>query len=157
MRPFRLGWQRQAPWLLCSERARTCAAPSGVAAACRVRSDASEPVKPSSRGLTFPTGGDCTWAVHVAPRDYSHQCRDTKSSADDSSTSRGVVLSRAAPTLRSIETHPNDWMICPTRNKSVLKLPTWQLKCQSGLLRSNGWWICPTRNKSVWEASSASV
>src|SRR5579871_4655705 len=41
------------------------------------------------------------------------QCRGAKSSVDDLGTGRGVVLSRAAPTLRSIETHPADWQICP--------------------------------------------
>ena len=31
---------------------------------------------------------------------------------DDLCTGRGVVLGRAATTLRSIETQPFDWMIC---------------------------------------------
>lgn len=35
-----------------------------------------------------------------------------KSSVDDLCTGRGVVLGRAATTLRSIETQPFDWMIC---------------------------------------------
>ena len=33
-------------------------------------------------------------------------------SVDDLCTGRGVVLGRAATTLRSIETQPFDWMIC---------------------------------------------
>ena len=43
------------------------------------------------------------------------QCRGTKSFADDLGLSRGVVLSRAAASLRSIETKPFDWKICPHR------------------------------------------
>ena len=35
-----------------------------------------------------------------------------KSSVDDLCTGQGVVLGRAATTLRSIETQPFDWMIC---------------------------------------------
>lgn len=41
------------------------------------------------------------------------QCRGAKSFADDLGVSRGVVLSRAATILRSIETKPCDWKICP--------------------------------------------
>ena len=33
--------------------------------------------------------------------------------ADDLGLGRGVVLSRAAASLRSIETKPLDWQICP--------------------------------------------
>ena len=43
------------------------------------------------------------------------QCRGAKSFADDLGLSRGVVLSRAAASLRSIETKPFDWKICPHR------------------------------------------
>ena len=41
------------------------------------------------------------------------QCRGAKSFVDDLGLSRGVVLSRAAASLRSIETKPFDWQICP--------------------------------------------
>jgi hypothetical protein len=39
------------------------------------------------------------------------QCWGAKSFADDLVTGRGVVLSRAATTLRSVETKPNQTMI----------------------------------------------
>ena len=41
------------------------------------------------------------------------QRRGAKSFVDDLVLSRGVVLSRAAASLRSIETKPFDWKICP--------------------------------------------
>ena len=41
------------------------------------------------------------------------QCRGAKSFVDDLGLSRGVVLSRAAALLRSIETKPFDSEICP--------------------------------------------
>ena len=41
-----------------------------------------------------------------------NQCSGPKSFVDDLCTGRGVVLGRAATTLRSIETQPFDWMIC---------------------------------------------
>ena len=44
---------------------------------------------------------------------YPMQCRGAKSLVDDLGLSRGVVLSRAAFSLRSIETKPFDWGICP--------------------------------------------
>ena len=43
------------------------------------------------------------------------QCRGAKSLVDDLGLSRGVVISRAAFSLRSIETKPFDWGICPLR------------------------------------------
>ena len=43
------------------------------------------------------------------------QCRGAKSFVDDLDQSRGVVLSRAAASLRSIETKPFDSEICPQR------------------------------------------
>ncbi len=43
------------------------------------------------------------------------QCRGAKSFVDDLGLSRGVVLGRAAASLRSIETKPFDWQICPPR------------------------------------------
>ena len=42
-------------------------------------------------------------------------CRHVKSLADDLVFCRGVVFSRAATLLRSIETKPFDWEICPPR------------------------------------------
>ena len=41
------------------------------------------------------------------------QCRGAKSFVDDLGLSRGVVPSRAAAILRSIETKPFDSVICP--------------------------------------------
>ena len=41
------------------------------------------------------------------------QCRSAKSFVDDLGLSRGVVPSRAAAILRSIETKPFDSVICP--------------------------------------------
>ena len=41
------------------------------------------------------------------------QCRGAKSFVDDLGLSRGVVISRAAALLRSIETKPFDSKICP--------------------------------------------
>ena len=43
------------------------------------------------------------------------QRRGAKSFVDDLVLSRGVVLSRAAASLRSIETKPFDWLICPLK------------------------------------------
>ena len=41
------------------------------------------------------------------------RCRGAKSFVDDLAHCRGVVLGRAAAILRSIETKPYDWEICP--------------------------------------------
>ena len=43
---------------------------------------------------------------------FTWQSGSPKSSVDDLCTGQGVVLGRAATTLRSIETQPFDWMIC---------------------------------------------
>ena len=48
------------------------------------------------------------------------QCRGAKSFVDDLGLSRGVVLSRAAASLRSIETKPFDWEICPLQTDTRL-------------------------------------
>ena len=48
------------------------------------------------------------------------QCRGAKSFVDDLGLSRGVVLSRAAASLRSIETKPFDWEICPLQTDIYL-------------------------------------
>lgn len=49
-----------------------------------------------------------------APNRYpSHRRGGAKSFVDDLGFGRGVVLSRAATSLRSIETKPFDWKICP--------------------------------------------
>ena len=50
------------------------------------------------------------------------QCRGAKSFAYDLGLSRGVVLSRAAASLRSIETKPFDWEICPPKKDTSLGL-----------------------------------
>ena len=47
--------------------------------------------------------------------EHAVQSRGTKSSVDDLGTGRCVVLSRAAPTLRSIETHPTTGRSVHTR------------------------------------------
>jgi hypothetical protein len=41
------------------------------------------------------------------------QCGGAKSFVDDLGLGRGVVLSRAAASLRSVETQPYDRQICP--------------------------------------------
>ncbi len=46
-------------------------------------------------------------------------CRGAKSFADDLGLIRGVVLSRAAASLQSIETKPFDWKICPHRTDTL--------------------------------------
>ena len=51
--------------------------------------------------------------VRVPKRYQPHQRRGAKSLVDDLGLSRGVVLSRAAASLRSIETKPFDSEICP--------------------------------------------
>jgi hypothetical protein len=49
------------------------------------------------------------------------QCPGAKSLVDDLGYSRGVVLSRAATILRSIETKPYDWMICLLLDRRVVQ------------------------------------
>ena len=49
------------------------------------------------------------------------QRRGAKSFVDDLVLSRGVVLSRAATTLRSIETKPFDWKICPLWTGNIFR------------------------------------
>ena len=50
------------------------------------------------------------------------QRRGAKSFVDDLVFSRGVVLSRAAASLRSIETKPFDWLICPLQTDTSADL-----------------------------------
>ncbi len=50
------------------------------------------------------------------------QCRGAKSFVDDLGLSRGVVLSRAAASLRSIETKPFDSGICPLLDGPILDI-----------------------------------
>ena len=51
---------------------------------------------------------------HLRAAQYAFaQCEDVKSFVDDLSLGQGVVLSRAASTLRSIETQPFRPGICP--------------------------------------------
>ena len=52
-------------------------------------------------------------AVEAIAIAASPQGGGAESSADDLGLSRGVVLSRAAASLRSVETQPHDWQICP--------------------------------------------
>ena len=62
-------------------------------------------------------------ATRVPKRYPSHQCRGAKSFVDDLGFGRGVVLSRAATSLRSIETKPFDWKICPHSRRTHLREP----------------------------------
>ena len=66
-------------------------------------------VKPQQRGSCGPFNfaGRCRSDIHPM------RCRGAKSFVDDLVLSRGVVLSRAATLLRSIETKPFDSKICP--------------------------------------------
>ena len=57
----------------------------------------------------------------VCRKSINHvQCRDAKSFVDDLGLCRGVVLSRAAASLRSIETKPFDREICPQQTDTSL-------------------------------------
>lgn len=73
-------------------RARPVAKPRRAASSARASARAGAITKPSPR----PPGG-------------------AESIADDLGFSRGVVLSRAAASLRSIETKPSDCRICPPK------------------------------------------
>ena len=57
-------------------------------------------------GVYFCPGVPKRYPSHV-------QCGGAKSFVDDLGLSRGVVLGRAAASLRSFETKPFDWQICP--------------------------------------------
>ena len=48
------------------------------------------------------------------------KCRGAKSFVDDLGLGRGVVRSRAATSLRSVETKPFDWEICPLKTDTSL-------------------------------------
>ena len=54
-------------------------------------------------------------------RYQSHRRRSAKSFVDDLDLSRGVVLSRAVASLRSIETKPSDSEICPHQTDTFPK------------------------------------
>ena len=56
------------------------------------------------------------------------QWRGAKSFADDLGVSRGVVLSRAATILRSIETKPCDWKICPPQKGESCRSVWWRFR-----------------------------
>lgn len=56
----------------------------------------------------------CVYGGARWPKRYQTvQCRGAKSFVDDLGLSRGVVLSRAVISLRSVETKPFDSKICP--------------------------------------------
>ena len=65
------------------------------------------------------------------------QRRGAKSIVYDFVLSRGVVFSRAATTLRSIETKPFDWKICPLWTDNIFR------SCRRGSVsftsRTSGW------------------
>ena len=68
------------------------------------------------------------------------QCRGAKSFVDDLGLSRGVVLSRAAALLRSIETKPFDSEICPLWTDASPELdgsPRWLFGLH--VVSSSGW------------------
>ena len=71
------------------------------------------------------------------------QRRGAKSFVDDLVLSRGVVLSRAAASLRSIETKPFDWKICPLWTD--IHLPT----------AENGQGVCVGPLHARWRAAVA--
>ena len=68
-------------------------------------------VKPQQHGSSPSRTGVTVCRSDIHPM----QCRGAKSFVDDLGLSRGVVLSRAAASLRSIETKPFDWKICPLK------------------------------------------
>ena len=81
------------------------------------------------------------------------QRRGAKSFVDDLVLSRGVVLSRAAASLRSIETKPFDWQICPPRtDTSPRKARTlsW-VEVQGALSLSLAGWFTWSHGLSVSE------
>ena len=88
-------------------------------------------VKPQQYG-SWPA---CTCAP--ACRSDNHpmrQCGGAKSFVDDLGLSRGVVLSRAAASLRSVETKPFDWQICPlwTDASVTVRCKRSSLPCDGG-------------------------
>ena len=106
-------------------------------------------------------------ATRVPKRYPSHQCRGAKSFVDDLGFGRGVVLSRAATSLRSIETKPFDWKICPHSRRTHLREPapprseieTGRLRVPP-LLRDGRLWfarspaVAPCRGWAVWRPNS---
>ena len=76
------------------------------------------------------------------------RCRGAKSFVDDLAFCQGVVLGRAAAILRSIETKPYDWEICPLQtdtSRFTVQLmlraenaSTRQLSRPARLARANG-------------------
>ena len=62
------------------------------------------------------------------------QCRGAKSFVDDLGLSRGVVPSRAAAILRSIETKPFDSVICPLDGRTHYRNGTSKTTCLSAPL-----------------------
>ena len=98
-------------------------------------------VKPPQQGSSrrFNLAGVCLSDIHPM------QCRGAKSFVDDLGLSRGVVLSRAATLLRSIETKPFDSKICPlwTDTSSVSGLPSLPgVTLVSGSLFFGVWPLC---------------
>lgn len=91
----------------------------------------------------------CLAAAALPKRPSSNPCfsqwEPAKSLVDDLGFCRGVVLSRAAALLRSVETKPYDRWIC------LLKLARRLRACQ--------WQACPSvrerKGGSHWEASAA--
>ena len=63
--------------------------------------------------------GKCTVAALCPGWSIPSQCQGAKSLVDDLGYNRGVVLSRAATILRSIETKPYDWLICLLLDRQV--------------------------------------
>ena len=67
-------------------------------------------------------------------RGHSHtrpeRRRGAKSFADDLVLGRGVVIGRAAATLRSVETHPFDQEICPRFRRTHLRFENFATVCE---------------------------
>ena len=68
----------------------------------------------------------------VSARDYSAERLGTESSVDDLGTCRGVVLSRAATILRSIETQPLTGRFVRYVGQSSSLLFIWQKEFTGG-------------------------
>ena len=103
-------------WTICCERA--CL--SDLSKGCRVsryHSECHDASRANSEGNLVYASGLGGFQVVYRYRAGNCTCHSwgIRSSVDDLGTGRGVVFSRAAPTLRSIETHPTDWQICSPR------------------------------------------
>lgn len=87
-------------------------------------------ITPKKRGRY----GGAADSAPVDPNEiHPTQCSGVKLFVDDLALGRGVVLSRAASTLRSIETQPFDWGFVRTRRACI---PSAGSELTVGLIRS---------------------